>query len=114
MKDALRRAEAYSEAGADAILIHSKEKTPNEIFSFANKFIKSKFNKPMISVPTTYSRTKESDLIKNGFKIVIYANHFLRASYPAMLNTAKNILKYQRSFEAEKNISSIKEILNLI
>ena len=114
LKDALRRAEAYSEAGADAILIHSKEKTPNEIFSFANKFIKSKFNKPMISVPTTYSRTKESDLIKNGFKIVIYANLFLRASYPAMLNTAKNILKYQRSFEAEKNISSIKEILKLI
>jgi|TARA_Y100000310_G_scaffold97117_1_gene94781 phosphoenolpyruvate phosphomutase len=114
LKDALRRAEAYSEAGADAILIHSKEKTPNEIFSFANKFIKSKFNKPMISVPSTYSRTKESDLIKNGFKIVIYANHFLRASYPAMLNTAKNILKYQRSFEAEKSISSIKEILKLI
>ena len=114
LKDALKRAEAYSQAGADAILINSNEKHPKEIFAFANKFKKSKHFKPMISVPSTYSRTKEKELIKNGFKIVIYANHFLRAVYPAMLNVAKNILKYQRSFEVEKNIFTVKEILNLI
>ena len=114
LKDAIKRAEAYSQAGADAIVIHSKEKTPNEIFAFANKFRKSKYVKPMISIPSTYSRTREKELIENGFKIVIYANHFLRAAYPAMLNVAKKILKHQRSFEVEKDISSIKEILNLI
>ena len=112
--DALKRAETYSQAGADAILIHSKEKKPNEIFNFAKQFKKSKHFKPMIAVPSTYSATKEKDLIKEGFKIVIYANHFLRAAYPAMIKTAKNILKYQRSFESEKKIAPIKDIINLI
>ena len=77
-------------------------------------FKKSKHFKPMIAVPSTYSATKEKDLIKEGFKIVIYANHFLRAAYPAMIKTAKNILKYQRSFESEKKIAPIKDIINLI
>ena len=68
----------------------------------------------MVAVPSTYSRTSEKDLIKNGFKIVIYANHMLRAAYPAMVKIAKNILKNQRSYESEKDITSIKEILTLI
>jgi len=114
INDALKRAEAYSRSGADAILVHSKERTPKEIFKFSKKFKNSKFYKPLIAVPSTYSKTYERDLIKHGFKIVIYANHLLRASYPAMLNVAKNILKKQRSFEAEKGISSIKEIIELI
>ena len=114
LKDAMRRAEAYSQAGADAILIHSKEKYPNQIFSFSKNFSKSKFFKPLIAVPSTYSRTYEHELINNGFKVVIYANHFLRAIYPAILNVGKMILKNQRSFEAEKKISSINEVINLI
>ena len=114
LKDAMRRAEAYSQAGADAILIHSKEKYPNQIFSFSKNFLKSKFFKPLIAVPSTFSRTYEHELINNGFKVVIYANHFLRAIYPAILNVAKMILKNQRSFEAEKKISSINEVINLI
>ena len=114
VKDALERAEAYSQAGADAILIHSNKKNPNEIFNFAKKFKKNIYLKLMIAVPSTYSRTKEKDLVKEGFKIVVYENHFMRAAYPAMLNVAKDILKFQRSFETEKNISPIKEILNLI
>ena len=89
LKDAMRRAEAYSRAGADAILIHSKEKYPNQIFSFSKNFSKSKFFKPLIAVPSTYSRTYEHELINNGFKVVIYANHFLRAIHPAILNVAK-------------------------
>ena len=112
--DALKRAEAYSQAGADAILIHSKEKKPNKIFQFAKQFKKSKNYKPMIAVPSTYSSTKEKDLIKEGFKIVIYANHLLRAAYPAMVDVAKDILKYQRSYESEKKIVPIKEVINLI
>ena len=114
LKDAMRRAEAYSRSGADAILIHSKEKHPNQIFSFSKNFTKSKFLKPLIAIPSTYSKTYESELINNGFKIVIYANHFLRAIHPAMVNVAKMILKNQRSFEAEKKMSSIKEVINLI
>ena len=114
LQDGLNRAKAYSAAGADLILIHSKENTPKEIFSFSKVFRKTKYFKPLVSVPSTYSKTTESMLIKNGFKIVIYANQMLRASYPAMENVAKTILKNQRSFECEKKISSVKEVINLI
>ncbi len=114
LKDALHRAEIYSKAGADAILIHSKEKTPAEIFSFAKEFKKSKNFIPLVSVPSTYSKVYEKDLIKNGFKLVIYANQLLRSAYPAMQNTARTILKNSRAFEADKKIIPIKEIINLI
>ena len=114
LKDALRRAEIYSKAGADAILIHSKEKTPVEIFSFAREFKKSKNFIPLVSVPSTYSKVYEKDLIKNGFKLVIYANQLLRAAYPAMQFAAKKILENARAFEIEKKIIPIKEIINLI
>ena len=114
LKDALIRAEIYSKAGADAILIHSKEKTPAEIFSFAREFKKSKNFIPLVSVPSTYSKVYEKELIKNGFKLVIYANQLLRAAYPAMLYTARKILEKNRAFEIEKKIIPIKEIINLI
>tara|TARA_Y100000591_G_scaffold95613_1_gene81005 strand:- start:2620 stop:3924 length:1305 start_codon:yes stop_codon:yes gene_type:complete len=114
LQDALKRAEIYSKAGADAILIHSKEKTPTEIFSFAKQFSKSKYFIPLVSVPSTYSKVYEKDLIKHGFKLVIYANQLLRAAYPAMQHTARTILKYSRAFEADKKIIPIKEIINLI
>ena len=114
LSDALKRAEAYSKAGADAILIHSKENNPSQIFSFAKKFIKSEFYKPMVAVPSSYFKTYEKDLIKNGFKIVIYANHLMRAAYSTMLSTAKSILANKRSFNIEKKIIPIKEIINLI
>ena len=114
LKDALYRAEIYSKAGADAILIHSKEKTPAEIFSFAKAFKKSKYYIPLVSVPSTYSKVYEKDLIRNGFKLVIYANQLLRAAYPAMQNAAKTILQKRRAFEIDKKIIPIKEIINLI
>ncbi len=114
LNDALKRAEIYSKAGADAILIHSKEKTPKEIFAFAKKFRKSKNFIPLVSVPSTYSKVYEKELIKNGFKLVIYANQLLRAAYPAMQNAAKIILKNSRAFEIDKKIIPIKEIINLI
>ena len=68
----------------------------------------------MVSVPSTYSKTTETMLIKNGFKVIIYANHLLRAAYPAMQDAANSILKNERSFELEKKISSVKEVINLI
>jgi phosphoenolpyruvate phosphomutase len=114
LKDALKRAVIYSRAGADAILIHSKENTPEEIFLFAREFKKTKHFIPLVSVPSTYSKVYEKDLIKNGFKLVIYANQLLRAAYPAMQNTAKTILKNSRALEVDKKIISIKEIINLI
>ncbi len=114
LNDALNRAKAYSKAGADIILIHSKENNPKEIFSFSKIFKKNKYYKPLVAVPSTYSKTTEEMLVKNGFKIVIYANHMLRAAYPAMQNAAETILKNKRSFELEKKISSVKEVINLI
>ena len=71
LKDALRRAEAYSKAGCDMILIHSKSKDTKELFDFSNKFKKSKYFKPLVCVPSTYSHVKEKELIKNHFSIVI-------------------------------------------
>ena len=75
---------------------------------------KSKYFKPIVAVPSTYSQVKEKELIKNGFKIVIYANHLLRAAYPAMENAAKSILINERSYQLEKKIIPIREIINLI
>ena len=114
LNDAIKRAKFYSKSGADLILIHSKEKSPKEIFSFAKIFRRVSEFKPMVCVPSTYSATKETELIKNGFKIVIYANHMLRAAYPGMKSAAETILKNKRAFELEGKISSVKEIINLI
>ena len=76
INEAIKRANKYSKAGADMILVHSKKNTPNEIFKFAKKFKKSKFFKPLVAVPSAYPSVKEAQLVKNGFKLVIYANHF--------------------------------------
>ena len=112
--DALKRADNYVNAGADGVMIHSKDKNPKEVFKFANKFKKEYKNIPLVVVPSSFNQVKESQLIDNGFDVVIYANHMLRASYPAMQNVAKNILKYGRSYESDKFLLSIKKILNLI
>ena len=114
VSDALKRAVAYSKAGTDCIMIHSKDDNPKSIFEFSKKFRKTKYSIPLIAVPSTYSKTKEKELIKNGFKVVIYANQMLRASYKAMFNTAKKILINTRAHEADKDIASVKEILHLI
>ena len=114
IEDALRRAHAYVEAGSDAIMIHSRKKTPSEIFEFS-KFFKNDYPEiPLVCVPTSFNKTKEEELAANGFNIIIYANHLLRASYPAMREVAKEILNNQRSFESDQSLISINEILNLI
>ena len=88
--------------------------TPKEIFSILQEYKKFKNKKPLIAVPSSYSSVRESELIKNGVNMVIYANHLLRSIYPNMIRTTKNILKFKRAKEVEKNLMSIKEILDLI
>ena len=114
INDAIKRAQKYVEAGADGIMIHSKSSEAKEIFEFSKKFRKSFKNVPLVSVPTSYNKVNENELIDNGFNVVIYANQMLRAAYPAMLNVANKILKHGRSKEVDKNLISIKEILELI
>ena len=114
IKDAVIRAKAYIKAGADAIMIHSIDKTPKEIFKFCKIYNEFKNRKPLIVVPTTFNSVKEKELIKHGVNMVIYANHLFRSIYPNMLTTAKTILKLNRSKEEEKNIRTINEILDLI
>ena len=114
LEDAIKRAKAFIEAGADGIMIHSKSKTEDEIISFCKKFKKFKKIVPLIVVPSTYNKIKEEKLQAMGVNIVIYANHLLRSSYPAMIDTAEKILKNKRSYEASKNCLPIKEIIELI
>lgn len=114
VKDALERAKLYTKCGVDGIMIHTAQKDPKEIFKFSNKFRKLYKNIPLVAVPSSYSQIKENQLVKNGFNIVIYANQMFRSTYPAMMKTALSILKNSRSFEAEKDLMSIKKILNLI
>ena len=114
VSDALKRAENYLAAGSDGIMIHSKSSKPKEIFEFSRKFKKLFPKVPLVSVPSSYNQVKENQLINEGFNVVIYANHMLRAAYPAMEKVALNILKYKRSYESDKNLMSIKKILNLI
>ena len=113
LKDALHRAEKYCEAGANGILIHSKEENPADIVNFAKSF-KNNYDIPLVVVPTTYNQIKVEELSSLGIDIVIYANHLLRSAYPAMLNTAKQILKNGRSHEIEKDLMSVKDIISFI
>jgi len=114
MTDAITRARAYVKAGADGIMIHSRRKTPTEVFEFADMFRKEFPNTPLVCVPTSYNTVIEDELASHGFNIVIYANHLLRAAYPAMRRVAHEILYYGRSAEAEENLMSVDEILAII
>lgn len=112
--DAKFRSEKYLEAGADGILIHSRKKDGSEIEEFSKFYKQLNTNKPLVVVPTSYNSYTEEQLVENGANIIIYANHLLRASYPAMIKAATSILKNKRSKEADDSLISIKEILNLI
>ena len=112
--DALNRAESYIDNGVDGIMIHSKSKDIDEILTFCEGYKKFKKKVPLVVVPSTYNRIRENELIEAGVNIVIYANHLLRSSYPAMIDTAKSILENKRSYEASKNCLPIKEVLELI
>ncbi len=112
--DAMQRALAYIEAGADGIMIHSKEKSGEDIKQFCKALREKNASIPIVVVPTTYNHITEDELSSWGVNIVIYANHLLRAAYPAMVNCAKSILEHGRSLEANDLCMPIKEILELI
>lgn len=114
IEDALARAAAYIKAGADGIMIHSRKKDPGEVFEFCREYNEFPNRKTLVAVPSSYSQVTESELISHGVDVVIYANHFLRAAYPAMKTVAESILSNQRAHEIEGNLMSIKEILELV
>jgi len=114
MADAIKRARAYIEAGADGIMIHSKEKSPKQVLAFCKEYSKFKDRVPLVVVPTTYDVITEKQLMKAGVNVVIYANHLLRSAYPAMLKVAELILLNGRSKEVSNLCMPVKEILNLI
>tara|TARA_A100001011_G_scaffold357902_1_gene403193 strand:+ start:423 stop:1619 length:1197 start_codon:yes stop_codon:yes gene_type:complete len=114
VNDCLARAKSYIDAGADGIMIQSKEKSIKKIELFCKSYNKFRNRKPLVLVPTAYSHVREEKLQKMGANVVIYANHLLRSAYPSMINTAKMILNNRRSHEVEKKILSIKDILDLI
>ena len=115
LDDAIERAKAYLEAGADGIMIHSCSKEFNEIKAFAQEYNKLENRKPLVVVPSSYSQVTEEELAKNGINMVIYANHLLRAAYPAMVNAAKSILETHSCQKAsDEYCMKIKDILTLI
>ena len=114
LADALERAAAYVEAGADGIMIHSRKKTPDEVFAFADAFRKKYAHVPLVAVPTSYSSVTEAELAAHGVNIVIYANQLTRSAFPAMERTAMSILKHHRSLEADADLMPFKDIIRLI
>lgn len=112
--DAIERAKAYLNAGADGIMIHSREKSPDEVIEFCRRYREIENRKTLVAVPTSYNSITEQELADIGVNIVIYANHLLRAAYPAMVRTAESILKHQRSAEADAELLPIKQVLELI
>lgn len=114
VEEALERAHAYVLAGADGVMIHSKEKTGDDIKEFCQRFRADNKNTPIVVVPSTFNHITEEEFSKMGVNVVIYANHMLRASYPAMMDVAKSILANGRSSDANGKCMPIKEILELI
>lgn len=114
LEDALERCHAYVKAGADGVMIHSKSKTPDEVYAFCDSFRAVDAKTPIIVVPTTYNGETEEQLAAHGVNVVIHANHLIRSAFPAMQATAKSILEHGRSKEADQLCMSIKEILTLL
>lgn len=115
LDDAVERAEAYIEAGADAIMIHSRRKEPDEVFAFCKRAQHFRRQVPIVAVPTSYHQVSEAELADHGINVVIYANHLLRAAYPQMMKVATSILENGRALEAAtQHCISINEVLNII
>ncbi len=114
MEDALERAFAFSEAGADAIMIHSRKKDPAEIFEFVEKFREKNTMTPIVVVPTSFNTVTEQEFKDRGVNVVIYANQLTRTGFPAMQDAARTILENHRAKECDDKCMSIKEIITLI
>lgn len=114
MEDALTRAFAYTAAGADGIMIHSRKKDPAEIFEFCDKFREQDKTTPIVVVPTSFNMVTEEELASHGVNIVIYANQLTRSAFPAMRETAEEILRCHRALEVDSKLMPFKEIITLI
>ncbi len=114
MEDALTRAFAFTEAGADAIMIHSRKKDPSEIKEFIEKFRSKDQLTPIVLVPTSFNSVYEEEWKKLGANIIIYANQLTRTGFPAMQDAAKTILENHRALECDAKCMSIKDIITLI
>ena len=110
----MTRAFAYVGAGADAVMIHSRKKSPDEIFEFVDKFRSRDKTTPIVVVPTSFNTVTEEEFKARGVNVVIYANQLTRAGFPAMQNAAKCILEHHRAKECDDMCMSIKEIITLI
>ena len=114
MEDALERAHAFVKAGADAIMIHSRKKEPDEILEFCDKFRNCDNTTPIVVVPSSFNTITEEELMEHGVNIVIYANQLTRSAVPAMQKTAEDILRYHRAKEVDDRLMPIKQIITLI
>ncbi len=114
MEDALDRAEAFVKAGADGIMIHSRKKDPAEIVEFCDKFRATDKKTPIVVVPSSFNVITEEELAAHGVNIVIYANQLTRSAFPAMQQTAMDILRYHRAKEVDDRLMPIKQIITLI
>ena len=114
MEDALERAFAYTEAGADAIMIHSRKKDPSEIFTFVDMFRKENSLTPLVVVPTSFNTVTEEEFKARGVNIVIYANQLTRTAFPAMQNAVKSILRHHRAKECDDICMPFRDIIRLI
>lgn len=114
MDDALERAYAFVKAGADGIMIHSRRKEPDEIIEFCDMFRESDKTTPIVVVPSSFNTITEAELAKHGVNIVIYANQLTRSAFPAMQQTAEDILRYHRAKEVDDRLMPIKQIITLI
>jgi phosphoenolpyruvate phosphomutase len=118
LDDALARAKIYLLAGVDGIMIHSKSKSPEEILQFSKSYrqllVELDLDKPLVCVPTTYNTITEEELSAAGFRVIIYANHLLRAAYKSMVEVSKTLLLNQRSFEADPSCAPVREIFKTV
>ena len=114
MEDALERAFAFVKAGADGIMIHSRKKDPAEIVEFCDKFREKDKKTPIVVVPSSFNTITEEELAAHGVNVVIYANQLTRSAFPAMQQTAEDILRYHRAKEVDDRLMSIKNIITLI
>lgn len=114
MEDALERAFAFRDAGADGIMIHSRKKDPDEIFEFCDKFREQDKKTPIVVVPTSFNQVTEQEFAEHGVNIVIYANQLMRAAFPVMQQTAEEILKAHRAKEVDSKLMPFKDIISLI
>ena len=114
MEDALNRAFAYVEAGADAIMIHSRREEPDEIFEFAARFREKDRRTYLVVVPTSFSSVTEEEFRDRGINIVIYANQLTRAGVPAMQKAARTILENHRAQECDELCMPFSEVIRMI